>query len=133
TGGINYSTNLLGKLTYDVPGIKGLGATFTMNKNVNSANNKQFGTTQQYYKYTGTGANFHLPGGTLVGIYPIDNANYVRLTPTFADSYQLDAGLNYNRSFGKSTITALALYEQREQNSEGVAAESDGVVNGGLP
>jgi len=133
TGGTSYATNLLGKLTYDIPGIKGLGATFTMNKNLNAANNKQFGTTQQYYKYTGTGANFHLPGGTLVGIYPIDNANYVRLTPTFADSYQLDAGLNFNRTFGKSTITALALYEQREQNSEGVAAESDGVVNGGLP
>jgi TonB-linked SusC/RagA family outer membrane protein len=133
TGGTSYATNLLGKITYEIPGLKGLVATVTMNENINSANNKQFGTTQYYYKYAGTGDNNHIPGGAFVGIYPIDNANYVRLTPTFADNYQLDAGLNFNRSFGKHTITALALYEQRESNSEGVAAESDGVVNGGLP
>lgn len=127
-----YVMNILGKVTYEIPGIKGLTAMFTMNKNINNANNKQFGTKFLYYKYAGTGANHHIPGGDLLGTYTVLNGDKVRLNPAFSNSYQMDAGLNYNRTFGKHTISAVALYEQREQNTEGVNAESDGVVNGGL-
>jgi TonB-linked SusC/RagA family outer membrane protein len=133
TGGTSYITNILGKITYEIPGVKGLTATATMNKNINAANNKQFGTTFNYYKYAGTGTNNHIPGGALVNIYPISNGDRIRLTPTFANSYQLDAGLNYNRTFGKHSIGVLALFEQREQTLEGVAAEADGVIAGALP
>jgi TonB-linked SusC/RagA family outer membrane protein len=131
TGTTNYVMNILGKLTYETP-IKGLTGTVTMNKNINSSNSKQFGTSFNYYKYSGQGENGHIPGGTLQSISTIKNGDRVRLNPVFATSYQLDAGINYNRTFGKNAISFLALYEQREQNSEGVAAESDGVVAGGL-
>lgn len=133
TSGNSTVVNMLGKITYDIPGVKGLTATVTMNKNLNSGNNKQFGTTFQYARYAGTGTNSHIPGGNLLGMYPISNGDKVRLNPTFANSYQLDAGLNYSRSFGKHTLTVLGLFEQREQNTEGVAAESTGVVAGALP
>lgn len=132
TSSNTYTINMLGKVTYEIPGVKGLSGTFTINKNINSANQKQFGTTFLYYKYGGLGENDHIPGGDLVGTYPISNGNRVRLNPVFSSNYQMDAGLTYMRSFGKHTISAVALYEQREQKSEGVAAESDGVVNGGL-
>lgn len=132
TGGTNTSTNILTKVTYEIPGIKGLMATATFNKNLNAANNKQFGTSFVYYKYAGLGANSHIPGGALTGTFTVLNGDKVRLTPTFADSYQLDAGLTYSRSFGKHNISALALVEQREQNSEGVNAEATGLVTGAL-
>jgi len=127
-----YTMNMLGKITYEIPGVKGLTALFTINKNINNSNGKQFGTNFLYYKYAGTGENSHIPGGALLGTYPVQNGDKVRLNPVFANSYQLDAGFNYNHSFGKHSISAVVLYEQREQNSEGVNAESDGVVNGGL-
>jgi len=133
TGGKRYNMNFLGKVTYDIPGVKGLQATFTGNKNINSANTKQFGTTFTYYKYAGIGENNHIPGGPLLGTYNIKNGDRVRLNPVFTESYQLNAGFNYNRSFGKHNISALALVEQRESESEGVAAMSEGVVTGGLP
>ncbi|QPH40237.1 SusC/RagA family TonB-linked outer membrane protein [Pedobacter endophyticus] len=133
TGGKRYNMNFLGKVTYDIPGVKGLQATFTGNKNINSTNNKQFGTTFTYYKYAGEGANNHIPGGALLGTYTIKNGDRVRLNPVFAENYQLNAGFNYNRSFGKHNISALALVEQRESSSEGVAAMTEGVVAGGLP
>ena len=133
TGGTSTSTNILGKVTYEIPGVKGLTATATFNKNLNSANNKQFGTTFVYYKYAGLGANNHIPGGALLGTFNVLNGDKVRLNPTFADSYQFDGGLNYQRTFGKHNISAIALFEQREQYSEGVAAESTGVVVGALP
>jgi TonB-linked SusC/RagA family outer membrane protein len=133
TGSKAYIMNMLGKVTYEIPGIKGLTATATLNKNINSSNGKQYGTTFNYYKYSGTGANNHIPGGTLQGIFPIKNGDRIRLNPIFSDNYQLDAGLNYNRSFGKHNISALALFEQRELSTEGVAAQAEGIVAGGLP
>lgn len=127
-----YTINMMGKITYEIPGVKGLTGLFTINKNINNSNGKQFGTNFLYYKYSGQGENDHIPGGTLLSTYTVQNGNRVRLNPIFANSYQMDAGFNYNRSFGKHTISAVVLYEQREQYSEGVNAESDGVVNGGL-
>ncbi|QJD97285.1 SusC/RagA family TonB-linked outer membrane protein [Mucilaginibacter robiniae] len=131
TGGNTTVTNMLGKITYQIPGIKGLTATVTMNKNINNAWNKQYGTTFNYYQYSGTGNNNHIPGGTLLNIYPIDNGNTVRLTPSYASSYQLDAGITYNRTFGKHSINFISLYEQRETYNEGVAAAVSGVILGG--
>ncbi|MCJ8210020.1 SusC/RagA family TonB-linked outer membrane protein [Mucilaginibacter sp. RS28] len=133
TSNQSYVMNMLGKVTYEIPGIKGLSATATINKNINSSNNKQFGTTFQYFKYAGTGANNHIPGGALVNTFNIKNGDRVRLNPVFSPSYQLDAGLNYNRSFGKHNLTVLALWEQRENSTEGVAAMTEGVVVGALP
>jgi len=133
TSSKSYVMNMLGKVNYEIPGVKGLTATATLNKNINSTNGKQYGTTFNYYKYSGLGANNHIPGGTLQGVFPIKNGDRIRLNPVFSDNYQLNAGLNYNRSFGKHNISALALFEQRELSSEGVAAMAEGIVTGGLP
>jgi len=133
TSSKSYVMNMLGKVTYEIPGVRGLTATATINKNINSSNGKQYGTTFNYYKYLGTGANNHIPGGVLQGVFPIKNGDRIRLNPVFADSYQLNAGFNYNRSFGKHNISAIALVEQRELSSEGVAAQAEGIVAGGLP
>jgi TonB-linked SusC/RagA family outer membrane protein len=133
TGGKSYATNILGKVTYEIPGVKGLLATATLNKNINSSNTKQFGTTFTYYKYAGLGDNKHIPGGDLLATYTIKNGDRIRLNPVFSDTYQLNAGLTYGRSFGKHNISALALFEQREQSTEGVAAMVEGLVAGALP
>jgi TonB-linked SusC/RagA family outer membrane protein len=127
----SYIMNILGKVSYEFP-IKGLTATVTLNKNTNSTNGKQYGTTFNYYKYSGLGTNSHIPGGTLLSVNPIKNGDRIRLNPSFANTYQLDAGLNYNRTFGKHTISLLSLFEQREQTTEGVAAMVEGVITGGL-
>jgi len=133
TSSKSYVMNMLGKITYEVPGVKGLTATATINNNINSTNGKQYGTTFNYYKYAGTGANNHIPGGALQGVFPIRNGDRIRLNPIFSNNYQLNAGFNYNRSFGKHNISALALVEQRELATEGVAAMVEGLVPGGLP
>jgi TonB-linked SusC/RagA family outer membrane protein len=133
TSSKSYVMNMLGKINYEIPGIKGLSATATINNNINSTNGKQYGTTFNYYKYAGTGANNHIPGGALLGVFPIKNGDRIRLNPVFSNNYQLNAGLNFNRTFGKHTVTALALFEQRELATEGVAAMVEGLVAGGLP
>nr|WP_276900922.1 SusC/RagA family TonB-linked outer membrane protein [Pedobacter kyonggii] len=128
-----YVMNMLGKITYQIPGVKGLTATFTANKNINASNGKQFGTTFNYYKYAGLGLNSHIPGGALLSVSSIRNGDRIRLNPIFSESYQLNGGFTYDRTFGKHSISATALLEQRESDQEGVSAMVEGLVTGALP
>jgi TonB-linked SusC/RagA family outer membrane protein len=132
TQGNNYIINALANISYQVPGIKGLTANASFNKNNNNAFNKQYGTTFNYASYSGTGDNNHIPGGTLQKFTAISNGDVVRLNPLFSNSYQFNTSLNYNNKFGKHELSVLALYEQEERNVEGVAASVNGVIVGAL-
>lgn len=133
TGGTSYVTNILAKLNYEIPGVKGLSIGTSYNDNINNQFNKQYGTSFDYYRYSGLGDNNHIPGGTVVGSpVLIKNGDRVRLTPNYATMYQFDADINYKRTFGKHTINFLGIYEQSESYMEGVAAEADGVITTGL-
>jgi len=129
----DYITNLLAHIDYEIPGIKGLSAGFSFNDNINTAFPTQYGTTFNYYQYSGTGDNDHIPGGSLVKIVPIDNDNLITFNPNLQTTYQLDAKLNYQHSFGKNNINAIAIYEQRAGSGDGVATSSSLIVPGGLP
>lgn len=134
TQNLSFSTNILGKITYEIPGVKGLQAQATYNQNINNAFPEQYGTNFLYYKFTGTGANFHLPGGTMTTTpVSIANGDYVAVNPSYNNSYQLDAGLNYHRSFGKHNIGAVLLYEQIETSLNGVTTQFPTTIPGGLP
>jgi len=132
TGGTTVGVNALMKLAYEIPWVKGLTASVSLNENLSNQFNKQYGTSFNYYRYSGLGDNNHIPGGTIVGA-PIllTNGDKVRLNPVYATNYQLDATINYNRTFGLHTISFLGVYEQREYSSEGVAAEADNVITSG--
>ncbi|MGN6180188.1 MAG: SusC/RagA family TonB-linked outer membrane protein [Mucilaginibacter sp.] len=132
---LNYSTNILGKVSYEIPWVQGLTASYTYNENINNGFPEQYGTNFNYYKFTGTGDNNHIPGGSLVSLTPVSIANgdYVAVDPNYTKSYQMDAMLSYNHSFGKNNITALAIYEQLESNLDGVTTQFPTTIAGGLP
>lgn len=131
TSSNNYIMNATAALTYQIPGVRGLSIGSTYNRNINNSFNKQYGTSFIYYQYSGLGDNEHIPGGDIVGTPTIKNGDRVRLTPGYADNYQWDVTLNYDRTFGKHEINFVALYEQIENYNEGVAAEADGVILNG--
>jgi TonB-linked SusC/RagA family outer membrane protein len=134
TQSLNYSTNLQGKVSYEIPGVKGLTANVSYNKNINNAFPEQYGTNFLYYKFSGLGSNLHIPGGTMNPVpVPIANGDYVAIDPSYTTNYQLDAGLTYHRSFGKHNINFLALYEQQENNVNGVTTNFPNTIPGGLP
>ncbi len=132
TESLNYIINATANVTYQIPGVKGLSAYFNYNDNINFGFPTQYGTQFNYVTYSGTGQNNHIPGGTFVNSKTLTNGSRVRIVPTFTTAYQLDAGLNYTHTWGKHTITLISLYEQTETNSDGVAAEADGPIVGGL-
>ncbi|MGZ3755797.1 MAG: SusC/RagA family TonB-linked outer membrane protein [Mucilaginibacter sp.] len=134
TQSLNYSTNILAKAAYEIPGTKGLTATVSYNQNINNGFPEQYGTNFLYYKFAGTGVNFHLPGGAMTAApIQIANGDLVAVNPNYTKNYQLDAGLNYHRSFGKHNITALVLYEQIENSVNGVTTQFPTTIPNGLP
>ncbi|QKJ28515.1 SusC/RagA family TonB-linked outer membrane protein [Mucilaginibacter mali] len=123
--------NVLGKLSYDVPFVKGLNLTGTLNENYNNGWGQQYGTSFNIYTYSGTGGNNHIPGGTITNVTLRKNGDRVFINSTYARAYQLDGIINYNRSFGKHNISFLGVYEQREDYNTALRGQADNVIIGG--
>ncbi|MES2275510.1 MAG: SusC/RagA family TonB-linked outer membrane protein [Bacteroidota bacterium] len=134
TQSLSFSTNLLGKISYEIPKVNGLVASVTYNQNINNGFPRQYGTSFNYYRFAGTGSNNHIPGGVMNPVpVPITNGDIVTVNPSYTNAYQLDGMLNYHHSFGKHNITATAIYEQIESNKNGVSTQFPNTIPGGLP
>jgi len=124
--------NFQGQLTYEFPFVKGLKAGVNYNKNISNNWGKQYGTKYDVYQFAMTGTHNHILDTTVVKSWTLSNGDRVRLNPTISKVYQLNATVNYDRTFGKHQIGALFGYEQSESFADGVAGQVDGVVTGGL-
>lgn len=129
----SYITNLLAHIDYEIPWVKGLSAGMSFNNNINTVFPTQYGTAFTYYLYSGLGENKHIPGGTQGASSSISNGNDITFNPDLQKSYQIDAKLNYQHSFGKNNISAIALYEQRGANGDGVNTSVQNPIIGALP
>jgi len=132
TQALSNSLNFLGSLSYDFPFLKGLRASVAYNRNLNNQWGKQYGTFYNVYQFNMLGGNKHIYGDSVTAVYQMNNGDRVRLNPQYTDQYQLNASLNYNKSFGKHTIGVLVGYEQSETHSDGVAGMAQGVLPNGL-
>ncbi|MBB5437763.1 TonB-linked SusC/RagA family outer membrane protein [Pedobacter sp. AK017] len=127
TSGLNVNLNL----NYDVPFITGLSAKATYNQRSNNSFGKQYGTAYDVYRFTMLGENKHIYGGDILSKTALKNGYMLRFNPTYDKNYQLNGSLNYNRSFGKHNISALAMFEQRESYGDGVATYIEDPIMGG--
>ena len=125
--------NVLGNLQYAVPFIKGLNAKVTFSKNLDNNFGKQFGTFYDVYQFSMLGDNKHIFGGDVLKTVRLKNGDRIRLSPSYTDSYQFNGSLNYNKTFGKHSLSVLALYEQQESAFDSVDGMIEGIIVGGLP
>ncbi|NCI48176.1 SusC/RagA family TonB-linked outer membrane protein [Sediminibacterium soli] len=132
TSSYNTGLNFQGQLSYEVPFIKGLRAAVNYNKNIANSWGKQYGTKYDVYQFNTLGNHGHILDTSVVRSYTWSNGDRVRLNPTMARNYQVNATINYDRSFGQHQIAVLLGYEQSESFADGVAGQVDGVVAGGL-
>ncbi len=130
----DYITNLLAHVDYEIPWVKGLSFGLSFDNNINSSFPTQYGTAFNYYTYTFTGENSHIPGGTIKGNpISIQNGNDITFNPDLIKTYQIDAKINYQHSFGKNNISAIALYEERGGSGDGVTTSEQSPIVGALP
>lgn len=128
----NSGVNFQGQLSYEVPFIKGLTAAVNFNKNISNSFGKQYGTKYDVYQFGTLGEHDHILDTSIVRTRTFSNGDRVRLNPTIDETYQLNATLRYDKTFGKHQVNALVGYEQAESSSDGVAGMIDGIVVGGL-
>lgn len=125
--GLNVNLNL----DYEVPFIKGLNARLVYNTRNDNSFGKQYGTRYNVYQFAMLGSNRHIFGGDVTNVITLNNGNMLRFSPGYTKNYQLNGQLNYNRSFGKHSVSATAIVEQREGYSDGIAAYREAPILGG--
>ncbi|MDI9861149.1 SusC/RagA family TonB-linked outer membrane protein [Flectobacillus roseus] len=129
----NNGLNLNVYLEYEAPFLKGLKAKVTYNRNLENNWGKEFGTKYNLYNFSMLGTNKHIVGGTVLPTpVTVSNSNRIYYSPSYSDVYQLNGYLTFDRTFGKHSISALALVEQSETYSDGVTSYLDNLVDGAL-
>ena len=104
--------------------IPGLSTALQAQYNANDNNIKSFVVFNEVYKFqsnTNSPNNKFVPGPinpTQINIHTMSN-NYPNIRHGFGlgDAYTLNWFLNYNRTFGKHAVNAIAVYEQARTNS----------------
>ncbi|SDJ07415.1 TonB-linked outer membrane protein, SusC/RagA family [Pedobacter sp. ok626] len=124
--------NIQATAEYEVPFIKGLKASLNYNRNLNNDFSKQYGTKYTLYSFTNLGENKHIVGGNVLNTVSAKNGDIVRFTPGITDVYQLNGLLSYGRKFGKHDISMIALFEQKHDSAESLAASREGTLVGGF-
>lgn len=125
--GLNVNVNV----DYQVPFLPGLTAKAVYNQRNNNSFGKQYGTSYNVYSFSMLGNNKHIYGGDITGKTLLKNGSMLRFNPTYEKNYQINGSLNYEKSFGKHNISALAMVEQRESYADGVATYIDSPILGG--
>ncbi len=111
-------TEVLFRLEYDIPFIKGLKAKGQFAYNYKNSYNKTFNRKQDLYQVKKEGTNGHIWTDEIIGMAKSSEPakEYLSQLSARNRAYQLNLQLNYARTFGKHDISVLAVYEQGESD-----------------
>ena len=115
-----------------IEALKGLTASFSYSKSINTDKNNEYGSKYNMYYMTkryGSGGHLYTPTtGDIEGFdylsesnltkMTLDNGDRLTRTMSRADTYQMNFTLNYTRDFGKHHVGALFSIEKSESESE---------------
>ncbi|MBS0028036.1 SusC/RagA family TonB-linked outer membrane protein [Chitinophaga sp. 22321] len=112
----NQQIDALVTAEYKIPAVEGLSIKGTYSKNFDNSYIKTFAKKQTLYNFKKSGPNGliytdEMTGTTMSGD---PGSEYLGNEYNKSNTYQLNAQINYDRTFGKHTIGALAVYEQYE-------------------
>jgi TonB-linked SusC/RagA family outer membrane protein len=111
----NYNATLT--LNYKVPFIEGLSMKASLNGYKRDVYNKQLNLPYNMTLFNTLGGHNHIVGDSVVGLRPRAAVEFLLSQYDKTERYQLNAQINYKRSFGKHNIDALLVYEQAEENA----------------
>ncbi|HTN19916.1 MAG TPA: SusC/RagA family TonB-linked outer membrane protein [Pelobium sp.] len=104
---------------YQVPFVEGLKVRAAYNRNMGNSANSQVGTRYTLYQFTGLGSNGHIyDGATQSTPLSVKNGGRIWHSNIKQASTQTNLFLDYNRTFGKHTISGLVSVERGEAESD---------------
>ncbi|KLT64421.1 TonB-dependent receptor [Pedobacter sp. BMA] len=112
--------NINAAINYSPTFIKGLTASVRFGKNNRGGTSGQYVPPYTVYNFRMTGQNGLLYTNESIGsVTAVGVANTLLLKGTTTESsYQAIGSLNYSRTFGKHSVSAMAAFDQSEGNSE---------------
>jgi TonB-linked SusC/RagA family outer membrane protein len=131
---LSTNTGINASLTYKPKYISGLTASVRFNYKDTHSSERQRVTTYTAWEYGVSGTNNHIYDITNPLESSVKNSGNSKLSLIYGQgtSYQLNAGLNYDKSFGDHHITALLNYEQSESNTDEGRLRKNGEIVPGL-
>ncbi|WP_109700754.1 SusC/RagA family TonB-linked outer membrane protein [Chitinophaga deserti] len=117
----NQQIDALVTAEYKIPAVEGLSLRGTFSKNFNNNFTKTFAKKQDLYNFKKTGPNSLIYTNEEIGMVKSGDpgTEYLGNFYTRNNSYQLNGQISYDRTFGKHTVGAVAVYEQFEQYDNG--------------
>lgn len=112
--------NFQASLAYEVPFIEGLKLKLSYSRNEKSSRTKDYTQNYLQYNFPTSGTYNHIVVDTLSykSTQEKDNNEGLTETSSTSSSYQLNASMSYNRTFGKHNVGGLLVYEQSESENE---------------
>ena len=130
---VNKSNTLNLSASYDFKKVKGLKASASYSRRESHSYGKDYMIPYDLYRFNYAGDDFNYILGTeIVEIDQVTNKNRISESYSHGESYQLNINLNYNRTFGKHTVSSFLTYEQSESLGYGFEAITEGVQTPGL-
>ncbi|MDR1747378.1 MAG: TonB-dependent receptor [Tannerella sp.] len=118
----NWDTEYTASLKWDVPWVEGLSAKAYFNQRWSHQHDKTWATPFKEYRVKMQGTNGHFQSDEIdseAGTYGGNGGKpYLSETSTRWNTYQLNAMLTYDRTFGDHEISALLGYEQAQELSD---------------
>lgn len=125
--------NGIGRVDIKIPGIDGLKTSIQYNYSANDYNTKSFVLHNESYQFQSQpGDNKYLPAPvdpSKKNIHNLsDSYNNIKEWYGIGSSYQFNWFLNYDKTFGNHTISAMGLYEVSEEKYKRLSAQADDLL-----
>jgi TonB-linked SusC/RagA family outer membrane protein len=122
-------------LTYKIKAIEGLSVRVQYGRNTRDNFGKQYYASYNLYDFVRqgdvvgrTGVQNVIFTDTLAptqGIRSIKNGNSIQETSDFSTNWQLNESINYNRTFGKHSLTVLLAAEQNQTKGDALSTSKE--------
>lgn len=115
------STQINASLRYKPEWLPGLTTSIRFGKNLGNGSSRQYVSPYNIWTYGTLGNHGHIIDLNNPVSYSVANSSNERLALGYdeSDSYQLNFGINYDKTFGKHNISLLFNYEQSETTGNG--------------
>ncbi|WP_167607181.1 SusC/RagA family TonB-linked outer membrane protein [Maribellus sediminis] len=120
-------------LSYDFERVKGLRASVRYSRREGHSYAKDYLVPYTLYQFKPLGNGYkYILSNEIEEVVTIQNNNRISETYGYNENYQLNASLNYTRTFGKHDVAAFFTYEQSEGRSNDFRAVGENIEVFGL-
>lgn len=111
-------------LKYKFEKVKGLEASLSYSRRENHSYSKEYSVPYTLYSFQTIDGGTHILSNDVLEVKQIENRNSISENYSYGQSYQLNAGLRYNKTIDLHKIELFSTYEQTEASGNSFGARA---------